>query len=201
LADVPATPDQNLKITQLGTLLDSRATHPFRDAAAWNYCVSHEGAQSLKKIALQNSKSEYDPSAIEKIASESVYSIDLDKLSRLTFPQDDAIHVLEWPIPIISPARRAFLELEFVRKLESRGEDISGYWQSRTDAGLYRHLRMWLFYKTHSSTYPDPDNAYATHHLASAMQYAAKKRGLDSNLQHPLRQKDGELIKNIISML
>jgi len=170
-AKISLTPKEKRKIKEAGKLIDERANHSFVDGASWNSFPHKILVDSYfhNKVAKMISQEIIDynelNNEIEELVKKHTYRIDLDKMVRLTFPSDDAIHTLEWPVPILLPSERIRYEQYFVEKLSEHGEDTEHYWDLRALEGFYRHIRMWFFYRQNPDNYPDPEDVYKQHHL------------------------------------
>ncbi|MBW2990737.1 hypothetical protein KY348_03465 [Candidatus Woesearchaeota archaeon] len=164
-AKISLTLEENRKIKEIGELIDERAFYNFVDSASWN-SISHKYLVDnylVKKVLSPDFI--LDHKELEELVNKHVYRIDLDKMVRMTFPSDDAIHTLEWPVPILTLRERTEYEQYFVEKLSEHGEDIEHYWDFRALEGFYRHIRMWFFYRRNPENYPDPGDSYKQHHL------------------------------------
>jgi hypothetical protein len=158
------------------TPLDDAARYRWSDRASWNLAITQEAAMTFLSEGFLNGEPDHD--SIRETINANVYSLpDLDTLKRRTFQSDEAIHAVEWPVPLLDPKRRAEHERYFIAQLARNNEDTSNYWQSRRLGSAYRHLRMWRVYNKGQSGHLDPDGAYRQHHLR--MTYAV----IEQNLQ------------------
>lgn len=155
------------KIMSLAELINARAVYPMRDGASWNFKLTQKLADYFLSddFLIQNNP---DFEEIKKLVNKHLYAYDFDKLVRMTFQSDDAIHTLEWPLPGLTSEARRINEEYFIRKLAEHGENTKDYWALRLLEGFYRHTRMWFFYRCNQENYPDPDDRFKQHHLEMA---------------------------------
>jgi len=165
-ADIRLRLEEKNKLSALIKPMNNEANYYFRDNASWNFKIEQSYAEYF--LSEEFLYSEIEQEKIEKLVNKSIIAIDLDKLKRLTFQSDDALHTLEWPVPTLSQEDIREKEEYFVKKLSEHGENVRNYWNNRLIEGFYRHLRMNYFYKTHEQTYPDKDDKFKQHHLDSA---------------------------------
>lgn len=166
-AKIPLKEEEKEKLTGLMKPINARAVYPMRDSASWNFKLKQEQADYfLSDYFLFQKKPDSDE--IGEVMAHNLYAYDFDKLVRMTFQSDEAIHTLEWPVPSLSQEEKGINEEFFVRKLTEYGEDTRSYWELRTLEGFYRHARMWLFYRRNQENYPDPEDKFKQHHLEMA---------------------------------